>query len=444
MKTKIRFINHASITIECAQTVILSDPWYEGDAFNGGWNLLFENKPSDIEELLENVSYIWISHEHPDHFSIKFFNRYKDIIQKNNIQILFQKTKDKRVINYLNSCKFTTKEIPFNTKISLAPLLNITLIKDGFYDSALLVDHQNEKILNLNDCEINTIEKAKKIYSLTGSVDVLLTQFSYAAWKGGRDNLNWRKRAAEDKIAAIKMQANIFKPKYVIPFASYIYFSNELNFYLNDCINTPKKVYEILSSSFSNIVILKPNDRFDSNHFDNKNNIEYWDLIYKKLNSLNKIKYKTFNFDEIQAAYKSYRERIKKNNNIYLMLFFKKLRLFKSFNPVKIFIEDLNVIILMDIFSKHLSQTNSKPDLTMPSASLHFLLKNSFGFDTLTVNGCFEEARKNGFIDSTKTLAIENLNNLGISFSLRLIFNLTAIKTFITRLSRLRAKMEGI
>jgi hypothetical protein len=98
----------------------------------------------------------------------------------------------------------------------------------------------------------------------------------------------------------------------------------------------------------------------------------------------------------------------------------------------------------MDIFSKHLSQTNSKPDLTMPSASLHFLLKNSFGFDTLTVNGCFEEARKNGFIDSTKTLAIENLNNLGISFSLRLIFNLTAIKTFITRLSRLRAKMEGI
>jgi hypothetical protein len=444
MNTKIRFINHASITIECSHTVILCDPWYEGDAFNGGWNLLFENKPSDIEKLLENVNYIWISHEHPDHFSIRFFNRYKGIIQKNNIQILFQKTKDKRVINYLKSCEFTTQEIPFNTKVSLAPLLNITLIKDGFYDSALLVDHQNEKILNLNDCEINTIGKAKKISALTGSVDVLLTQFSYAAWKGGVDNLNWRKKAAEDKIAAIKMQVDVFKPEYVIPFASYVYFSNELNFYLNDSINTPKKVYEALGKSFSNIIILKPNDTFNANHFDNKSNIEYWDTVYKNLDSLNKLKYQTFNFNEIQSAYESYRQRIRKNNNIYLMLFFKKLKVFKVFNPVKIYIEDLNMTVLIDIFSKHLSQTNSKPDLTMPSASLHFLLKNSFGFDTLTVNGCFEEARKNGFIDSTKTLAIENLNNLGISFSLKLIFNLSAIKTFITRLSRIRAKMEVI
>ena len=42
----------------------------------------------------------------------------------------------------------------------------------------------------------------------------------------------------------------------------------------------------------------------------------------------------------------------------------------------------------------------------------------SFGFDTLTVNGCFEEASNGGFLVSTKTLAIENLNNLGMSISL--------------------------
>ena len=52
--------------------------------------------------------------------------------------------------------------------------------------------------------------------------------------------------------------------------------------------------------------------------------------------------------------------------------------------------------------------------LCMHSESLNFMFKNSFGFDTLTVNGSFEEVTKNGFVRATKTLAIENLNNLGI------------------------------
>lgn len=443
MKTKVQFINHASVEIVCGLTSILCDPWYEGDAFNGGWNLLYENNEVDINKILEKVNFIWISHEHPDHFSIKFFNKYKSIIIKNNIQILFQKTKDKRVINYLNASGFDTKEIPFNTKIDLAPLLEITLFKDGFYDSALLIKYENEKLLNLNDCEINTIEKAEKIFNLCGQVDVLLTQFSYAAWKGGINNLKWRQNAAKDKISTIGMQSNIFKPKYIIPFASYVYFSNELNFYLNDSINTPRKVYESLNKLSSKIIVLKPYDVFNGKCFNNEKNIEYWDQIYSNLNCLKKIEYKTINLDEIQVAYASFRERIKSNNNFYFMLIVNKLRVFKAFNPVKIYLEDLSATVLIDIFTKELLVTNSKPDLKMHSSSIYFLFKNSFGFDTLTVNGCFEEARRNGFADSAKTLAVENLNNLGIRFSPFLILNLSAIKTFITRLSRVKRKISN-
>lgn len=443
MKTKIRFINHASIVIDCTDASILCDPWYEGDSFNAGWNLLIENNPSDIEKILENVSHIWISHEHPDHFSIKFFTKYKSLILKKNILILFQETKDRRVLNYLNSSGFTTKEISFNKKISISPLLNIVLFKDGFYDSALLIEHQNEKILNLNDCEINTTEKARKIVNLTGTVDILLTQFSYAAWKGGRANVSWRQNAAKDKIATIRMQSDVFKPKYIIPFASYVYFSNELNFYLNDSINTPQIVYDNLSDLPSKIIIMKPYDIFDGSDFDSNENLGYWNVIYNNISSFSKNKYKLFSYDDIQNAFERYRLRIKKNNSIYLMLIFNRLRFFKIFNPVKIFVEDLNITVLLDIFSQNLSQTNSAPDLKMPSASLYFLLNNSFGFDTLTINGCFEETRENGFTDAAKTLAIENLNNLGIKFSPMLIFNFSAVKTFITKLSKVKKKMLG-
>jgi UDP-MurNAc hydroxylase len=441
MKTKIKFVNHASVEIKCGDTSFLCDPWYEGDAFNGGWNLLLENKPSEIENLLQKINYIWISHEHPDHFSIKFFKTYKNLILKNNIHILFQKTKDKRVINYLNSNGFITKEVPFNTKIQIAPLIDITLFKDGFYDSALLIRYGEEKVLNLNDCEINTIQKASDIYRYTGDVDVFLTQFSYAAWKGGIDNLKWRQNAAKDKISTIRMQSEIFKPKYVIPFASYVYFSNELNFYLNDSANTPRKVYDALNGSHTKIVVLKPLESLDESHTNYEENVVFWDKIYSNVNSLKKITYKKIELEEIQENYITYKNRIKRNNNIYLMLFVNKLRIFNAFNPVRILIEDLNVTVLLDIFADDLKVTTSKPDLKMPSASLQCLLKNSFGFDTLTVNGCFEETRKNGFTDSAKTLAIENLNNLGIRFSPQLFFNLSAIKTFVSRLSAVKRKM---
>ena len=72
---------------------------------------------------------------------------------------------------------------------------------------------------------------------------MLLTQFSYAAWKGGINNKKLRQLAANEKLVSMEKQAKILECKKIIPFASFIYFSNELNFYMNDSINTPEKIY---------------------------------------------------------------------------------------------------------------------------------------------------------------------------------------------------------
>ena len=72
-----------------------------------------------------------------------------------------------------------------------------------------------------------------------GNFDLLFTQFSYAAWKGNKDNKNYRKTAAEEKLNTLINQYEILGCKKVIPFASFIYFSNELNQFMNDEINKP-------------------------------------------------------------------------------------------------------------------------------------------------------------------------------------------------------------
>ena len=74
MKENIRLINHASLFMKFNKDMsFLTDPWYTGSAFDNGWSLLHENNEKFIENVLNNTNYIYISHEHPDHFSISFY-----------------------------------------------------------------------------------------------------------------------------------------------------------------------------------------------------------------------------------------------------------------------------------------------------------------------------------------------------------------------------------
>tara|TARA_B110000259_G_C13903920_1_gene358041 strand:- start:496 stop:708 length:213 start_codon:yes stop_codon:yes gene_type:complete len=70
----------------------------------------------------------------------------------------------------------------------------------------------------------------------------------------------------------------------------------------------------------------------------------------------------------------------------------------------------------------------------MSSESLKFPMGNTFGFDILTVNGCFEEVANSVFSREALSQAIENLNSMGIQFCPSKVFNLKLIATFISRL----------
>lgn len=446
LETSIEFINHASVLISYDNVGILSDPWYSGSAFHKGWNLLYENKEKDIKDILNKTTHLWISHEHPDHFSVPFFKTYSNLIKLKKIKILFQKNKDKRVISFIKSIGLDFFELDFNKEIFLSQHTRVICIKDGFYDSGLLIKNRNETILNLNDCEINTPDRTNEVRSIVGKVDILLTQFSFAAWKGGEKNTKWRKDAALEKIKTMELQMNIFSPKIVIPFASFIYFSNEINFYLNDAVNTPKEIIEYFNKKGQNLLIMKPKDVLGGKleKYDNKKAVKFWESNYKKINKKKLNKYITINTKEISIAYLSYLTRIHNKNNLTLMRFLRFFSPIKVFHPVAIYLLDLKVCVDFDLLYNRIVFNSPKdPMITMHSESLYFLFKNTFGFDTLTVNGCFEEKQKNGFVNSTKTLAIENLNNLGIYISVKTLIDLHTIKLFLRRLYRVSRKLES-
>ena len=310
--TNITFVNHASIKIANDDTSILTDPWYEGDAFNKGWSLLYENNENDIFQILSDIQYIWISHEHPDHFSILFFKKYLSIIKNNKIKVIFQNTKDKRVIKYVKSLNIDAIELSENKFFNLSKNFKIKIIKSDFYDSALIVHVDDKVIFNLNDCPINDKKTLDSFRKSHGKCDILLTQFSYAAWKGGKLNENWRKHAAKQKLETIKLQSLILNPEIIIPFASFIYFANTENFYLNDHSNQVNTLVNFSNKNDLNFVIMQPNEKqFIHNIRQNNKSIEFWNNIYKQINNKPLFKYNNSIIEiELLRAFTEYQKNM--------------------------------------------------------------------------------------------------------------------------------------
>ena len=109
MKTSLQLINHASILIKHGEISLLSDPWYQGDAFHKGWDLLHKTSDTEADRILDQITHIWISHEHPDHFSVKDLKYIYNL--NKNIKILFQETLDKRVISFCKNLGFNVIEV---------------------------------------------------------------------------------------------------------------------------------------------------------------------------------------------------------------------------------------------------------------------------------------------------------------------------------------------
>lgn len=443
-KTSLQFINHASILVNHGDISLLSDPWYQGDAFHKGWNLLHELQDNEIISLLDDVTHLWISHEHPDHFSILFFKKFGYKLKANNIQILFQKTDDKRVEDFLSKSNYNLKIIDFNCWIKLSDDFEVLCLKDEFYDSGLAIKTCDKTIINLNDCEITSEARCEEVLKITGECDILASQFSYAAWKGGVDNIEWRKLAAKEKIDSMMLQAHYLKPTVIIPFASYIYFSNNSNFYLNDAANKPSDVIDAFKNHPTKVNVMKPFEVFSDieAEIDNVESVRFWDNTLNEIDQSNLTEYDIIPFSQLKESFENYTNRIFKNNSKWFMWLARYLSPISVFKPLVVRVTDLDINLRLDLFAESLEECNSDVDISMSSESLNFIFCNTFGFDTLTVNGCFEEVTDSGFARAAKTLAIENLNNMGIKFHPIIIFNYQLISMFISRLWVVSKKLK--
>ena len=112
----VTFFNHACFRLSDDKITILCDPYLSGSSFNDGWDLIVEGVCVDFDFRKKN--YIYISHEHPDHFSVKFLRGIPKE-KRHEISIIFQETKDRRLLNFVEGLGFNTIECPDKHEIKL-------------------------------------------------------------------------------------------------------------------------------------------------------------------------------------------------------------------------------------------------------------------------------------------------------------------------------------
>lgn len=183
---KLTFIGHAGFLIEDENILIVMDPWLsKKGAYDSTWMQFPCNHHLD-ELVLDKVKekkhvFVYISHEHKDHFDIEFLTKLVRL--RPEITLLIPDFKSKSFISELKCLNLLHIRELKNDEHFTAGEFNIYLFIDESginHDSAILVKGLGHSFLNLNDCKI--FDRLEYIKNKYGPIDVFTAQFSGASW----------------------------------------------------------------------------------------------------------------------------------------------------------------------------------------------------------------------------------------------------------------------
>ncbi len=416
---EIEFVNHASFLLRSGDVRLLVDPWFEGRIFNDGWALLSPTRHD--WDRLDDLTHLWISHEHPDHFHPRTLGSMPESL-RSRVELLYQRTHDGKIVDWCAGRGFRgVRELDPGVTTELAPGVEITCAPMHPADSWLAVRTPEASLLNLNDCEVNTPEQARAIRRQVGSPDVLLTQFSISAWDGNADQPERLRARARFMLERMKMQADVFQPRFLLPFASFVWFCHEENLFMNAGANRIDDVVEWLRANAAPTpIVLYPGDRWRvGDALPPEPALERYARDYaacaerepSRSEGVGEVELiagahtyvETLRGDagrarmRLRLALKHFRQRRARATRLgpRVILDLAGILLFQRIDPARIHVVDLGRSYLFDLEHGLLPCALDKRDcdVWLRSDSLQYCFEFLWGGDTLQINGRFHEVR---------------------------------------------------
>lgn len=277
---EIEFIGHAGFIIERKNCLLVMDPWLsDSGAFHSSW-FQFPQNHHFAEPVITRIkkrasdAFIYISHEHRDHFDKLFLERVVDaqptiIIPDYKYGTLFE---DVQALGFKNIRKCIDGE-----KSELGKQLTVTIFTDDNRlnrDSAILVSDGKHKFLNMNDCKIH--DRLAQIKQQEKHIDVFSCQFSGASWHpvsysySDKSYTEISQQKKFSKFIAVRNAINILSPGAYLPAAGPVCFLHpdllHLNLEENNIFPDLNEFLPYLSGKIRNTVTtdLMPGDIYDA------------------------------------------------------------------------------------------------------------------------------------------------------------------------------------
>jgi hypothetical protein len=388
-KMRLEWVNHASFVLHHGSVRLISDPWLSGTAFANSWDLLSRTRfqPEDFE----SITHIWISHEHPDHFSPATLRSIPEAARA-RITVLTQPTRDRRVLRFCVGLKFRdVVELPIGEWFELGPDVQVMCQPEKLDDSWLAVRAGDETLLNLNDCLVGMAEELLQIKQQVGHpVDVLLGQFSFASWIGNRDDEATHRRAARESRERILLQTRTIAPRWVIPFASFVWFCHEENTFMNAAANRVADIVAQLRLETSAVpIVMYPGDSWQlgSQHDPTPQALQRYKEDYASLPRRPMEKAQPRSETELQEMARKYCRGLLTFHGWPLRL----ASLLGRVPGTSIWLKDRSSAVLLSL--RGLTRVDLSPadcDMAMTTDALASVLQNYWGGMTLVISGRFD------------------------------------------------------
>jgi UDP-MurNAc hydroxylase len=238
----ITFLGHAGFCVETEEAVVITDPWLSPlGAFDSAWYQFPRNHhlAAYVQEKLADTSkdrYVYISHEHKDHFDVTFL----ESLRSRDFTVIIGDFRRPMLKEFFGT--YECNDVVACADGRSVPIAGgyVRLYLDDSElnrDSAILVKAGGSSFLNLNDCRLN--DALPGIAKEEGPIDVFACQFSGASWHPTCYDYKREtyeavsKRKTLLKFKAVAQGIKVLEPRVFVPSAGPPCFLDPLLFHLN-------------------------------------------------------------------------------------------------------------------------------------------------------------------------------------------------------------------
>jgi UDP-MurNAc hydroxylase len=372
---KVTLVGHASLLVRTADCTVWTDPWLHGKAFNDSWSLIAP--PVLPESALDEIDFLWISHEHPDHFHVPTLRSLPASFRE-RVTVLFQQNNSEKMFRAFHALGFPRhRPLPDRRVVELRGETRAYCYQVLPMDSALAILSEGKTLLDVNDAEMNDRD-CRRVLSDLGPIDAVANQFSIAGYSGLADRDRHLPELAERVLRNVSDNHRALEARTSIPIASFVYFSTRDNRYVNRYANTPRDAADALRAQGQDCTVLFHGDEWEvGSPQDSEAALARWDAVYAGVEGLPCERAAPVPFEEIERVF---RERVVDLRDKYPRW------VLRALGPVLVRIPDLDRTIRLSIAEGSLAPAEGEADLEIQSQPLHFAFAEPFGVQTLGVS----------------------------------------------------------